>query len=454
VEWLAALGCPVVLLSATLPRTRREQLLKAYVGSDVVVLNETGYPRVSVVQPGKPVRELTFGVDPLNHKTLHLHRVVDDLPRLVERLAKELAEGGCACVIRNTVGKAQETYLALEQALGPLGVRVELFHARFLFGRRQEIESRVLRDYGKGDTGSPSLDSPRPARVLVATQVVEQSLDLDFDLMVSDLAPVDLILQRLGRLHRHRRERPPGLRYPMLWLLEPGQEEGVPVFGHSEYIYARYILLRTYQALAGKTTIILPTDIELLIEAVYSQENGVVVSAAFAASLAAAREAERKEDKARKTKAGVVITPKPARANEILDEMIPTQDEDDDPRTHESRKAATRDTDPTVSLVVIYHRDGKDFLSPTGGDPVNLDIEPSVLLARDILRNAVTVSHGGCVATYAWSDPPRGWRKSGLLRFHRIIRVDADGVSLPCEFPVTVCREIGVQFTRDADREL
>ena len=123
-------------------------------------------------------------------------------------------------VIRNTVGLAQDTYLHLRDALQDDGIAVDLFHARFPFGRRIQIEDDVLKSYGRTEEDVVNnegciVSAPhRPAKsMLVATQVVEQSLDLDFDLMISDVAPVDLVLQRAGRLHRHERgPRPRGER--------------------------------------------------------------------------------------------------------------------------------------------------------------------------------------------------------------------------------------------------
>src|SRR5262249_26571192 len=145
----------------------------------------------------------------------------------------------------------------------PPGIQVELFHARFPFGRRQEIEQRVLQRYGK--------PGPRPAKaVLVATQVVEQSLDLDFDLLVTDLAPVDLVLQRAGRLWRPDRPRAAGLLAPTVWVLRPAPgADRVPSFGASELFYERLILLRSYLVLIDRTDVTLPMDVEPLIEAVY-----------------------------------------------------------------------------------------------------------------------------------------------------------------------------------------
>src|SRR6185312_6887300 len=251
-RWPAALGCPAVLLSATLPKEKRLKLLNAYAGAGLQEPANVAYPRVTTVAVGDPhaVGDLHAVVtaipaaDPPRKSTVHL----DWLPEgaLAERLKLTLADGGCGAVIRNTVGLAQSTYLLLKEAFAGTDIEIELFHARFPFGRRQEIENRGLDRYGKGPDGKPA-NPNRPKRaVLVATQVIEQSLDLDFDVMVSDVAPVDLVLQRAGRLHRHARgQRPTGVNEPRLWLIEPQIKDGLPDFGVSGIVYSPHILYRT-----------------------------------------------------------------------------------------------------------------------------------------------------------------------------------------------------------------
>jgi CRISPR-associated endonuclease/helicase Cas3 len=209
-RWLAALDCPVVLLSATLPRDKRLKLLRAYAGDDLPEAEDVSYPRLTSVAVGRPPEVRHLQADPDRARTIKPGWM--DEGNLVETLRQALADGGCAAVIRNTVGLAQNTYLQLRDALKAHGIDVELFHARFPFGRRREIEDAVLKRFGKN--GGPA---ERNQRVLVATQVVEQSLDLDFDVMISDVAPVDLVLQRAGRLHRHTRgQRPRGVNEPRL----------------------------------------------------------------------------------------------------------------------------------------------------------------------------------------------------------------------------------------------
>ena len=147
---------------------------------------------------------------------------------IVEKLREKLNNGGCAAVICNTVTRAQEVFQAIQKLEGEEKLcddaNLFLFHARFPMAWREEIEQKVLRMFGPGpEKGKPNPDRPRRA-IVVATQVIEQSLDLDFDVMISDLAPVDLLLQRSGRLHRHEVNKPRRHEY-CLWIAEPPVED-------------------------------------------------------------------------------------------------------------------------------------------------------------------------------------------------------------------------------------
>jgi CRISPR-associated endonuclease/helicase Cas3 len=116
-----------------------------------------------------------------------------------ERLRTALQAGRCACWVRNTVADALEAYARWAQEIGV--ANVSLYHARFALTDRLHIGAEVLKSFGKDSTAAD-----RRGRLVIATQVVEQSLDVDFDYMVTDLAPIDLIIQRAGRLKRHARD--------------------------------------------------------------------------------------------------------------------------------------------------------------------------------------------------------------------------------------------------------
>jgi CRISPR-associated endonuclease/helicase Cas3 len=446
-RWLGALGCPVVLLSATLPRDKRLKLLRAYAGDDMAEPEGVAYPRVTSVAVGGPPQVRPVQPDPARGRTVLVGWTQEDA--LPDRLRETLASGGCAAVIRNTVGLAQETYLALRNSLKADGIEVELFHARFPFGRRKEIEDAILRRFGK-EGGPPG----RHKRVLVATQVVEQSLDLDFDVMVSDVAPVDLVLQRAGRLHRHDRgPRPEGAAEPRLWLIQPPTPEaGLPDFKRYEKVYARFILLRSYLVLDlvchKGGAVRLPDDLEPFVEQVYGSESLTIPDGWQAALDKAGREL-RDEQKVQRMKAKGVMIYRPD--DEDLLRQQNSQLDEDNPEAAEKIRAATRDTEPTIQVILIYHLGGRDYLDPDGQDPFHPADKPDIRRTRRLLDNEVTVNHPGCVRFYVNRPVPTGWRECGMLRHHRVVKLDASGNSLSEEHPLRSDRDIGVMFARNIE---
>lgn len=194
---------------------------------------------------------------------------IEDEPfALGEQIRDALRDGGCAAVICNTVARAQQMYSLLKQHVDP--DELDLLHARFPFEDRDEREKRALARFGKDG-------SERPKRsVLVATQVIEQSLDLDFDLMVTGMeAPADLV-ERAGRLQRHVRNRPERFQDgAVLWVGEPEKiDSNVPTFdGGSAAIYDEHVLLCLWLALKDRPVVRFPDDIETIIEEVYDNRE-------------------------------------------------------------------------------------------------------------------------------------------------------------------------------------
>lgn len=122
-------------------------------------------------------------------------------------LAVEAAgQGARVLVIRNTVVRAQETFSACAGATDGMLLSVEgiptLHHSRFAAEDRALLDRAVERAIGK--------ESTLGGRIVIGTQTLEQSLDLCADFLITDLCPIDVLLQRIGRLHRHLRPRPEG----------------------------------------------------------------------------------------------------------------------------------------------------------------------------------------------------------------------------------------------------
>ena len=261
-RWLKAMGSSVVLMSATLPAPRRDALLRAW-GVAPETAPELSYPRL-LLADARGVAGGTCDSRPL--PPIHLQAVAEDIDSLVAKASELVEQGGCGALIVNTVDRAQSLYLKLKAELAD-AVPLLLFHARFPADQRSQQEQTVLARFGQG--------GERPAKaLLIATQVAEQSLDIDFDFMLTDLAPVDLILQRAGRLHRHQRERPEAHRLATLYVagLAP---DALPDLKSTawEYVYAPYILGRTWALLSREQALQLPQDIDRLVQAVYDSED-------------------------------------------------------------------------------------------------------------------------------------------------------------------------------------
>lgn len=438
-QWLGALGAPVALLSATLPQRRREALVRAYAegaGWPEPTLPKTDYPRLTwATATGGGTRY----VPPLPgaSKEIKLRWVDGQLPPepaapfpLADQLRAALAGGGCVAVICNTVGRAQQVYRALALYFtgnaddgGPV---LDLLHARFLYQDREEREQRVLRRFGKGArtarSGAEGI-ARRPDRaILVATQIIEQSLDLDFDLLITDLAPADLVLQRAGRLHRHARpgDRPPELREPQLWIVKP--EDGaddVPNFGRgNEIVYEPYLLLRSWLEMRGRDTLTLPDDIEHIVEAVYDERDcPSELSAALHEKWEETRqdllrEQEQYEGKAKRFR---ILPP---RYDDDIFEDFNRELEEDDPTVAPALQALTRLSEPNVRIVL---------LGPDEYAALDQKAEPRLTEVKDLLRRSVTIGGKWIVPQLLREAAPRGWSRSSLLRHHRLIGLDTTG---------------------------
>lgn len=416
-EWLQAVGASVILLSATLPGETRRRLAAKYTQKS---LPETtaAYPALTIASPDGEPQIIPLPRSEEVSLQLGWEEVDREPAAIRDYLQTKLAQGGCAAVICNTVRHAQDIYGLLDEARqkGWLDIPAEdliLFHARFPPVWRQEIEQKVLEKFGKKGR------RPRKA-IVVATQVIEQSLDLDFDLMLTDLAPIDLIIQRAGRLHRHRRAERWGHGRHLI-ITRPGKNEAdIPLFERHQFVYEPYILLRTYLALADRQAITLPDDTTALIESVYGDSpDETDLSPAWQEALGEARRTMDKNRHQATSKATrqLVLAPN----NPRLLKQQTANLEEDDPEVHETFRAQTRDIDPGVSLVCL-HREGETtfIYTPDGAKvPINLAEEVSIQQIRQLQQNMMTVQHKGLVRHFVERQPPTGWQQQAALRHCR-----------------------------------
>jgi CRISPR-associated endonuclease/helicase Cas3 len=191
----AGLGGSAIVLSATLTGAQRRKFAAAYACGSTAALTETAFPlitRASADGCMEAPQKSTRGA----RRDLLVRRQPSP-EAAMDGLLSAARDGRCGVYVRNTIKDALEAVAYLRVRAGA-DAHVSLFHARFALGDRLARENEVLNRFGIA-----SLPKDRRGHILVATQVVEQSLDLDFDHMASDLCPMDLLIQRAGRLQRH-----------------------------------------------------------------------------------------------------------------------------------------------------------------------------------------------------------------------------------------------------------
>jgi len=283
----AALGGSVILLSATLPNHVRGDFTTAFARGcgdhRVLTTNNENYPLASSYSPARCLQETPVAATPQRQCTVTV-RLSTDESNIISLIKEAVNKGQCVCWLRNTVHDALDGYAHLKNNLA--GVEPILFHARFAMGDRLDIENTVIATFGKNSTAIA-----RRSKVIVATQVVEQSLDLDFDLLISDLAPMDLMIQRAGRLHRHVRDETgnpltagPDRREPPLMVIHgPVPDDNAKgdwykaKFEKAAFVYPNHgCLWLTARLFAERGKLIMPSDARQLIEAAFSERSNSI----------------------------------------------------------------------------------------------------------------------------------------------------------------------------------
>ncbi len=264
----------VILLSATLPLQQRQALAAAWGGDVDRFSTQDKYPVITCVGAGEqtcfplPAEEQQrLAQLPQREVEISWSETPGLLPSdtLLQRMIAAAEAGANVVLICNLVADAQTLARQLSELTA---LPVDLFHSRFRFKDRQLKEQTVLEAYGTSE-------QRKRGGLLVATQVVEQSLDLDFDWMITQLCPIDLLFQRLGRLHRHEREwRPAGLEQPQCTVLLPENQQyelHKLIYGNKDAPNSR-ILWRTEQVVRRNALMRFPAVYRPMIEEVYQEE--------------------------------------------------------------------------------------------------------------------------------------------------------------------------------------
>ncbi|WP_084000273.1 CRISPR-associated helicase/endonuclease Cas3 [Actinomadura kijaniata] len=447
-RWLGQAKVPVVLLSATLPPAQRRALVAAYLAGatgqeeDEVELpsEPTGYPNVTAVWPEahrvrSEVRsaetwrkDLYTRIEVLSEPVTAQQERADDTispgDKAVRALLRErLAEGGCALVIRNTVPRAQATYAALRAEFGD---QTRLLHGRLNAGHRADRTEECL-----DLLGPPDDERVRPDRlIVVATQLAEQSFDVDADLLITDLAPMDLLLQRLGRAHRHAWEvRPPLVKVPRIVVtgFEPRPDGPPALLPASVSIYGEYLLLRTaamvLQAEGGTWAI--PGAVPSLVSRVYGPQ--AVVPEAWSGAESTARDRwKREQDERQRNAEPFLLTrvgerDKPTLAGLHFGHSRGVSGD-------EQFQSLVRDGERTIEVVMV--KGGERGFHTLAGRRLSINGEVAPDLLDEVLFATVRLPATLTEVAERELSALSGWRDHPWLRYTRALVLDEDACAV------------------------
>ncbi len=408
--WLKALGSSVIIMSATLPQRRRSELLNAW---GAMESEDAAYPRLMIVDVDGQVKSCHFPADEKRKRNILIKPAPVEISELETFALNLISDGGCAAIVVNTVQRAQDLYIAIKERNSEIDLF--LFHARLTAEERKKKEEMVLSIFGKSEN-----NTKRPTKsILIATQVVEQSLDLDFDVMISDLAPIDLLLQRAGRIHRH--ERPLIVRYrhltPILYVCGMGGDE-LPVLKRPLFwdrVYMPYILYRTWIILGKESIIKLPDSIDEVIENVYG-DGPIDEKWANTNEILESREDMQEIIEEDRSVVNCLLG-KPVGEEWANPSGLPKIEDDEiKPGTHLSLYAKTRKGDQSITLIILHDINNSLRLDEHDKNAVDLYNPVDIKETKRLLGNSISLSRIDIFTHFIDKPVPNGWKKNPLLR--------------------------------------
>lgn len=479
-EWLARYGAPVIVLSATLSPDRRKGLVEAYErGRRAARPVERSAPmtddptKLVSTRPAQPpampnvadsdryplVTTLVAGAvhqvsaDPPAGGTVQLDWLADDDDALVAELDPVISTGGCVLVVCNTVSRAVKRYRYLRQLWGE---HVTLAHSRFIAHDRVNKDTWLRKTFGPGD------NTDRGERIVVATQVAEQSLDIDFDLLVTDLAPIDLVLQRIGRLHRHQRQSRPkparGARCLIAGMKRLPTTDAPPILDYGgSVIYSAHLLFRSAALILDRIDsarpLHLPDDVPPLVRSCYGTQPLGPPSWQLAMA-----QAHEEFDKAAAMIARDAQTYRLRAPNDSRLIVGLLQANAGEAETNDGVTKQVRQADGGFEVIVIRQdEDGLSLLPsfkdnriiPTGTRP---DRDTVRLLARSIARVPSWVTQYPRDTEQVLRDLASryypAWQKDHVIAGQLILILDTEGTGTMGPFTVRYDTEIGLEVTR------
>ena len=446
------------MLSATLPAARRADFLSAYLNQSArarkrfreeKACQNQAYPILTWTDANRVCQQAIAYDGPEKNVRLtimqHDETLEDQVKATIEVLSDALQDGGCAAVVLNTVQRAQYFSETLKRVMPDS--KVLLLHSRFVISDRLEHEHELLHCMGK-----KSGAAQRDRVIIVGTQVIEQSLDFDADLMITDLCPMDLLMQRIGRLHRHAvhdTDRPERMKEPKCYILCAGEnlERG------AEQIYGGYLLMRT-RALLPESAVI-PVDIPRLVNQVYDETFPLPV---VPEGYAEARQRDlQKQDQLRHDAEAFRIHSPDALFATLLTGSIPSDDE----HARAQVRAGSMSMDV---LLMMRQASGALSLLPWIGTGKTWSTEdvPSDEEAREILAQRISLPQGLILRLekmLTWEGLqdrlalPTSWENSRWLKRMHLLILDESLQAAIGGIRISYHRDIGLQWEKEREME-
>lgn len=451
VEWLGAYRVPIIILSATLPASRRAKLVEVYckgmgvkrrnIKADYSDWKSTeAYPLITYTDGDRVSQMRDFPLE--NTKEVKVELIGED--DFIATIQRSLSNGGIAGIIVNTVKRAQELAEILEQVFGKENISV--LHSSFLAPHRREKEKQLLKEIGK--------NAKRPKlKIIIGTQVLEQSLDIDFDVLFIDIAPMDLLLQRIGRLHRHAEtKRPKRLKTPVVYVM------GIQGMGEFEEgtrkIYGEYLLVRTQLVLPRK--LVLPEDISRLVQKVYKEkenaEDALEIPMSIREKYDEAKAENESKTGSKEHNAEAFCLEEPYVPNE--DSLIGWLKNHHPSDTEEAGLAKVRDGSQSIEVILVKRKGEELYLLD---DTTSISGELSPALAKKISQQTIRLPHIFCyhtdkiiieLETRNKAELPH-WQSEPWLKGSLGIVLDEDNCAMLAEYRLHYDKQYGLMYGKE-----
>jgi CRISPR-associated endonuclease/helicase Cas3 len=286
IEWLRYLGGNVILQSATLPRVKREDLLKAFGVKSPK--RWVSYPRVTIAYYPKGKKKARITSRHIKEPESKLmFESMPSIEALLQEFKRRIVDGGRTGIIRHTIRISEEAYHRAKELMPD--VEILLLNSTFPQCLREMIEHKIIETVGPESVEDRRGAGMQKKFMAISTQMLGLSLDIDFDGMGTDNGPIDDTLQIRGRNARYSRippsskhylsqeDRPAGFRNAPFWVIEPQRrEDGSLDHGVSARIYSREVLDLSWAELKkridAKVPLVLPNEMDQVIDTVYCPE--------------------------------------------------------------------------------------------------------------------------------------------------------------------------------------